>query len=166
MPSRTSSCRSAIDVATAVADLVGHFEKISRERMRGLPIVNTRLDVEAIGFGYLGEHQLGVLLTPWFMNLLILPGTDEWSELARGSTVEWPLPNGNCDFTICRDDTLGTYLTAVLFRTVVDFPDQGTARAVAEDILGRLWTNPGEPVQIAAENSLSRRALFTGLRTP
>ncbi len=166
MPDRTNSCRSAPDVAATVADLVRHFEKIYRERMQGLPIVNKRLDVEAIGFGHLGEHQLGVLLTPWFMNLLILPGTDEWSGLARGSTVALPLPNGSYDFTVCRDDALGTYLTAVLFRTVADFPDRETARAVAEDILRRLWTKPDPPVRKPGSDSLSRRALFTGLGKP
>ena len=166
MPDPTSSCRLTLDVAITASHLARHLEKIYRERMQGLPNVNTRLDVEAIGFGDLGEHQLGILLTPWFMNLLILPGAGEWSELAPGSTVAWPMPNGNHEFTICRDDTLGTYLTAVLFRTVVDFPDQDSARAVAEDILRRLRTKPGEPARKSGSDSLSRRALFTGLRTP
>lgn len=150
----------------AVADLVRHFQAIYRERMQGLPIVNSRLDVEAIGFGYLEEHQLGILLTPWFMNLLVLPGNDEWSNVEQGSTVEWSLPNGGYEFTVSRDERLGPYLTAVLFRTVVDFPDQETARSIAEEILRQLWAEPDAPVQNPGGNPLSRRAFFTGLRTP
>ena len=152
-------------MAAPISDLVRHFETIHRERMQGLPIVNASLKVEAIGFDCLGKHRLGVLLTPWFMNLLVLPGADEWSGLATGSTVAWPLPNGRLEFTICRDDSLGTYLTAVLFRTVVDFPDQDTARATAEEILRRLRAAPDEAVRKPSGTSLSRRALFTGLRT-
>jgi hypothetical protein len=52
---------------------------------------------------------------------------------------------------------MGTFLTAVMFRTVSDFPDQDTARGVAAEILQQLFS----PVA-ARPAAISRRALFTG----
>lgn len=150
------------DPTVTVDALVRRFAAIHRERMSGLPIVNPRLDVEAVGFGYLDEHQLGILITPWFINLVLLPGTDEWSEDEQGSMVKVRLPNGEYEFVVGRDDTLGVTLTAILFRSVGDFPNQETAVAIAEDILRRLWSQPDEP-PAASGTSLSRRDILTGM---
>jgi len=57
-----------------VADLVTRYQAIYRERMRDLPIVNSRLAVEAVGFEQWEDKDLGILITPWFMNLVLFPG--------------------------------------------------------------------------------------------
>ena len=131
--------------------------------MQGLPLCNPQLSVEGVGFAAMGEHQLGVLITPWFMNLVLLPGTDDWRDYEQGSTSEYGLPAGPYEFTTCHDDTLGHYLTAVLFRTVQDIPDQSAARDIAVEILSELRTAPSavksaQPVRQRPE--LTRRALF------
>ena len=125
-----------------VTELVKRYRSIDRDRMQGLPIYNERLDVEAIGFGDFQGHTLGVLVTPWFMNLILLPQSEDWSDRAEGSVSEWSLPAGEHEFTTCRDETLGTYLSAVLFRTMAHFPDQATARAIAHEVLERLFEVP------------------------
>ncbi len=61
---------SAGDVATT---LEHRFRQIERTRMTGVPVVNDKLAVRAIGFRPWREHWLGILLTPWFMNLMLLP---------------------------------------------------------------------------------------------
>jgi [NiFe] hydrogenase assembly HybE family chaperone len=145
--------------------LVAHFRTVALERMQGLPIVNPRIEVEAVGFRDLGEHRFGVLIAPWFMNMLILPGTDEWASLDQGTSVNVGLPEGEYDFTVTRDEASGeNYLSAILFRTMADFPDQDTARAVAEDIVERLYTEP-EPPQPAEAPRISRRGLLSGQGT-
>jgi len=138
--------------------LVEHFTRIYRERMRCLPIVNERLAVEAVGFRQSGMHEVGVLMTPWFMNLVLLPGTSEWDSALPGSEVEYEFPGEPGQFIVNRDDTLGIYLSTILFRTMSDFPDQDLARAVAGEILERLFTAPDQP---AHKRTLSRRALFS-----
>ena len=55
-----------------VKALVASFERIGRESMRGLPFYNESLSVEAIGFDRFGDGWLGVLITPWFMNLMLV----------------------------------------------------------------------------------------------
>ncbi len=146
---------------TDVGQLTERYDAVYREQMQDLPIVNRHLEVEAVGFTAFDEHELGVLITPWFMNLVLLPGTDDWRDSAQGSIIERSLPSGNCEFTVCRDDSLGTYLTAILFRSVTDFPDQTTARAIAEETLEVLLTEPHAPE--SDDNRMSRRALFSRL---
>ncbi|MGB5345321.1 MAG: [NiFe]-hydrogenase assembly chaperone HybE [Woeseia sp.] len=138
-----------------VAALLRHFENIEREHMRGLPIVNSKLAVEVIGVRQFGEHRICILIAPWFMNLVLLPGNDDWAGVEQGQVSEIGLPRETLEFTVCHDDIIGTFLTAVMFRTVSDFPDQDTARNIAIEILEQLFTQPDRPV-------LSRRALLTG----
>lgn len=143
-----------------VADLVTHYEKIYRDRMRDLPIVNPKLSVEAVGFDQWEDKDLGILITPWFMNLVLLPDSDRLADVPQGEQIECRFPSGPCELTVYQDEELGSYLAAVLFRTVADFPDQETARAVAEEALAQIVT---EAPQKEAEK-VSRRGLLTGLR--
>jgi [NiFe] hydrogenase assembly HybE family chaperone len=143
-----------------VADLVARYEAIYRERMRDLPIVNPELAVEAVGFERWEDQDLGVLITPWFMNLVLLPDSRRLADLPQGERVECRFPSGPCEFTVCRDEELGSYLAAVLFRTVVDFPDQDVARAVAEEALANVLAEPSGD----EAGTVSRRGLLTGLQ--
>lgn len=149
---------------TDVLQLTERYDAVYRQQMQDLPIVNPRLQVEAVGFSAFDEHELGILITPWFMNLVLLPGTDDWHDSTQGSIVERSLPSGKCEFTVCRDEHLGTFLTAILFRTVTDFPDQSTARAIAEETLKELFKDQDAPARDGGKKGLSRRALFSGLR--
>lgn len=141
--------------------LVAHFRTIYRERMRGLPIVNERLDVEATEFEELGAHRLGVLIAPWFMNMILLPGTDQWSDCAQGDKVRILLPSDEYEFVVCRDDTFdNVYLSAVLFRSTADFPDMRTARDVADEIMKRLFAKDGSIEGAKPARRISRRDLL------
>jgi [NiFe] hydrogenase assembly HybE family chaperone len=144
---------------TCVDTLVAHYRQVHKERFRGLPVVNPELEVEAVGMRELAGHEFGVLITPWFMNLVLLPGSDRWDERQQGSTCTIELPGGKIEFTVGHDETIGTTLTAPLFSSVADFPDQALARDVAVETLRLLFSNPlDEP---AGEGSrMSRRELF------
>jgi [NiFe] hydrogenase assembly HybE family chaperone len=143
-----------------VADLVARYEAIYRERMRDLPIVNPLLAVEAVGFEQWEDQDLGVLITPWFMNLVLLPDSQRLADLPQGERVECRFPSGPCELTVYQDEELGSYLAAVLFRTVADFPDQDVARAVAEEALANVLAEPSGN----DGGKVSRRGLLTGLR--
>ena len=139
-----------------IAQLVDRFDSIYRDRMQDLPIVNANLEVEAVSFDRWEDQNLGVLVTPWFINLVLLPTSDEYDGIPQGKLIQCTFPSGPCELTVCHDDVLGTYLAAVLFRTVEDFPDQGTARAIAEEALLRILEDPEAP-------TFKRRDFFTGL---
>jgi [NiFe] hydrogenase assembly HybE family chaperone len=141
-------------------DLVIRFRKIHDEVMQGMPFVHPSLEVEAAGFAPWVDHELGVLITPWFMNLVLLPDGARYDDLPQGEEVEFRFPSGPCEFTVTHDEVLGTYLSAVLFRTVVDFPSQGFAREVALEALKSLLALP--PVD---EPKIGRRDFLGGQRS-
>lgn len=137
--------------------LVERYRSIYDDRMQDLPIVNAKLDVEAVGFQAYDEHQIGVLITPWFMNLVLLLGSDIGSRLKQGSKSTLKFPSGPVEFTTAQDEVLGAYLTAVLFRSVAEFPDQYTAKVVALEVMQELFNTARN------EHAMSRRALFTNI---
>lgn len=143
-----------------VAQLEAHFKSVYDERMRDVPICNSKLAVEAVGFDDCDGDQFGILITPWFMNLVLLPGTDEWDACAQGENCTVRLPAGEHEFTVGHDDHLGTSLTASLFSTVADFPDQAMARDTAFEVLRLLRTPAPDPATTRPQ--ISRRALLRG----
>lgn len=145
---------------TSVAQMEAHFREIGDTSMRDLPICNPRLQVEAVGFESLGPHQLGVMITPWFMNLVLLPGTDDWDGAEQGARCDIELPAGEYEFTVAHDAALGTSLSASLFSTVTGFPDQATAQNTATEVL-RLVREPQQKTA-PAKRKLTRRALLRG----
>lgn len=153
-----------------IRKLVDVHGRISEERMRGLPIFNERLDVEAVGFRPMDGRQLGILISPWFLNLVLLPGTeDDWSAVRVGSSCVWEFPAGQYEFHAAELPGVGPHYTAALFSTVADFPNQDTARAVAEGVMERLFseTHSRSPERIRRgggdvlfDQSMTRRGLL------
>ena len=144
----------------SVAALENYYRKVYDERMRGLAVVNPALEIEAVGFRCLDEHEFGALITPWFINLFVLPGDNRWDDRAQGGTCTIDLPGGSIDFTIAHDDELGTTLSAALFGTVADFPDQALARDVAAETLRRLTQGEADDDK---ESGMTRRELLSRL---
>lgn len=146
-------------MAASPQDLQRRFEHIHESRMRGLPILNPALRVAALAFRRFGEDQVGVLITPWFINLVVLPG-DGSRYPAQGERLDYVLPGEALEMTVHADAALGSYLSAVLYREVAAIPDMAYGQKLASDIIERLFEQPataGRPVP----HTLSRRALFT-----
>jgi [NiFe] hydrogenase assembly HybE family chaperone len=63
---------------TSPADAVEEaFFRIQREQMADVPILNPALSVEAVDFQRWQGHWLGIVVTPWCMSLLLVPGSAE-----------------------------------------------------------------------------------------
>jgi [NiFe] hydrogenase assembly HybE family chaperone len=147
----------------SVDALLDYYRQVYEETFRDLPIVNTRLDIEAVGFSSLDEHQLGVLITPWFMNLFLLPGNERWDDRPQGAACNVELPGGKLDFRVSHEQALGTILSAARFSTVADFPDHALAREVAQETLRLLFDSDGVPGEEEPGRRMSRRALLRRL---
>lgn len=122
------------------ARLTQVFAQIHATRMAGLPFLNPALQVEAVGFRRWQGRWLGVLITPWFMNLLLLP--DEaaaWAQVRYGDSLAYTLPAGVFEFISAREEALGDYQSCSLFSPVFEFPTQDAARATALAALEALF---------------------------
>jgi len=112
--------------------LVSAYREIERTRMRGLPFLNPALEVEAVDFDVWQDAWLGVLVTPWCMNLMLLPrDLDTWRQLQRGAKVTHAFPAGAYEFVTGEDPALGPYRSCSLFSPVTAFASHADARLVA-----------------------------------
>jgi [NiFe] hydrogenase assembly HybE family chaperone len=106
--------------------------RLAYQRMQGLAFVNPALAVEAVAFAPWQGHWLGVLVTPWFMNLILAPrDASVWTPLKPGERRRYPFPAGAFDFIGAMDDVAGEYQMCSLFSPLLHFDDQETARLVA-----------------------------------
>ncbi|MCB1800621.1 MAG: [NiFe]-hydrogenase assembly chaperone HybE [Gammaproteobacteria bacterium] len=183
-----------LQVQALTGGLVRYFRDVAMPRMQGLPIVNPALQVEAVGFERIPDGVLGVLITPWFMNLVLLPDEgDDWHRLPVGSERSQVFASGRYNFRMAGDDNAGRYQVCSLLSPVLEIPDQQTARAIARAALDALhdrqhhdsessthaaeverrWrgepdepvvTATGTPGQPADEVRMSRRAFLGGAR--
>lgn len=151
-----------------VQALIELFQRVDAG-MRDLPVYNEKLSVEAIGFRLFGDAALlGVVLTPWFMNLIMLPIERVPMKMAEiGRSISLELPAGKRAFVVGGDETNGLYKAHSLHSPVLNFTLPGQAQAEARRMLALLMTPPELPGEPAAKNGfgargLDRRALLFG----
>ncbi|MDJ0654089.1 MAG: [NiFe]-hydrogenase assembly chaperone HybE [Xanthomonadales bacterium] len=144
------------------ANLEGVFSSIQQERFADIPILNSKLRVEAVGFQRWQDGCLGVLVTPWFMNLMLLQ--DEPGPLEPGSKVQHELPSGTFEFIAGEEEGIGAYQMCSLFSPVFEFEDQDAAVATAEAVMNGLMQAEAEPEHPAPRSGqMSRRDLLRGV---
>ena len=139
------------------------FEQVARTSMAGLAFVNPRLRVEAVGFREWRGERLGVLVTPWSINLVLLPGAGEWPPLAHGAQRFVDLPAGTFRFIAGAVEGFGDYHACSLFSPALEFADQAAARATAAAAIVALLDS-ATPLPDAPRPGLSRRDFLRGGR--
>lgn len=148
------------------ARLAAIHAEIAERSMRDLPVFNERLRVEAVGFTASAGRAVGVLVTPWFMNLVVtaLPGRALPSRPA-GAEVDHDLPGGSFACIVGEVPGFGRVDGASLFSPMFAFDDPTVATAVAEAAITEVTTPPARPSVPARETpALDRRALLFGRR--
>lgn len=143
------------------------FTGVAQTRMAGVPILNPALRVEAVGFELEEPAAVGILITPWFMNLLWFPLAR--SELADGVGRRRVRRVGTerFDFIGGFEPGFGAYEACSLFSPMFEFADPAAARATALAVLSALrppvvTAPPLTPV--AAPPLAARRAFLFGRR--
>ena len=131
--------------ATRVANV---FERICREQMAGLPLLNKALSVTTLGFQEFEGRILGMLITPWMMSLLLFPKPqDDWQSQALGSKNMISFPGGNYRFMINVIDELGVCQMHSLYSPMHRFGSQDAAIAEATAFMDKLLVIPPGGVQ-------------------
>ena len=130
------------------------FRRIQAETMADVPILNPSLAVEAVGFGRWQEHWLGILVTPWFMNLVLAPGAAEtWRSVAPGQRLFRKFPSGDFAFLGSVEPEVGEFQSCSLFSPMGQFSDQAGAREVARAALEALHRDPAAVPQAPAKEA-------------
>jgi len=155
------------DEAEGVAlALVRHFSHIARTTMADVPICNPDLFVEAVGFHRRGERIFGMVVTPWFLNLMITGVKDKpLAEASVGGAAAYRLPAGEVDCIVNSVPDLGRVDSCSLFSPMDAFENQEAARETAAHALAALFHPlPEDETPARRIDTPSRRALFTSGR--
>jgi [NiFe] hydrogenase assembly HybE family chaperone len=140
-----------------IEGLESQFRRIQQERMHGLPLLNPVLDVEAVGFRQWNGLCLGVLITPWFMNLMLLPPEgDSWKEARVGNKQLHQMPSGPYEFILCEEEGIGCYQMCSLFSPVFEFNDHATAVATAVAVMDALLRGEHRDTVSTRESEIER----------
>lgn len=133
------------------------FRHIAATRMAGLPLVHPRLAVQAVDFVHDGQHggqrnpaapqhliATGVLITPWFMNLVRLPlqASAAAALPAPGQAAEHRFNGWSLQFLGHHEAGLGRFAAASLVSPMSEFADQPAAVATARALLEQLRPRP------------------------
>ncbi|WP_119352462.1 [NiFe]-hydrogenase assembly chaperone HybE [Azohydromonas sediminis] len=129
----------SLSLADRVEALARAYAHIAATRMAGLPLVHPRLAVATVGFQPLDDDvALGVLVTPWCMNLVRLPLHEGVAMLAIGQCGARDVGARRFDFIGVYESGAGAFEAASLFSPMTEFADQAAARATAEEVLKAL----------------------------
>ncbi|HET7833794.1 MAG TPA: [NiFe]-hydrogenase assembly chaperone HybE [Gallionella sp.] len=134
----------------AVRKLEEVFGEIARTRMADVPIVNPAVRVEAIGFREWEGRRIGVLVTPWTVNLVLLPGAQPLAALGLDEKTVWTFPSGAYHFMGLNEPALGTCHSCPLI-SPVPFATHEDAVAVAHEIMAALFEAPKRDDDLAAK---------------
>lgn len=152
------------DAATPVARLVAYYERAAAQ-LRDLPMYHAALQVEAVGFREHEGRLVGVIVTPWFMNLTVLPSPADLASWRKGSPARVSFPSGVYELSIGDADENGIVATCSLFSLMHEFETQADARAAALAASEALFERPppaGQAGQRTAPNMSRRRFLRGG----
>jgi len=131
---------SADDQVSALAGrLETHFEGVWRRSMADVPICNPALSVASVDFREWNGQALGIVVTPWFMNIVLAPLEDSAPVAGNsGDSKSVWLPAGKVDFLVSALDGFAPLLMCSLFSPMDDFRDHEAALATASAAMDAL----------------------------
>ena len=147
------------------ADLARRYGEIAARSMSDLPVYNSALRVEAVGFHDDGARVIGIVATPWFMNVVVAasPLGPAMVPLTMGATAVHEMPSGTYEFVVGDLGDFGRLDSLSLFSPMFEFDDPEVVRATAEAAIAEIRRAP-EPEKPPAPKALDRRSLLFGRR--
>jgi len=121
------------EITNFAARLEEHFRDIHRRVIADAPIRGAALDLACVGFCAWDYKCLGVLVTPWFMNLVLAPVS------SFSATQSVAFPCGAIEFRTSDLPGFGPMAMCSLFSPIEEFADQLGAIATAQAALDALF---------------------------
>jgi [NiFe] hydrogenase assembly HybE family chaperone len=101
--------------------------------------------VQALGFEAHDSAACGILITPWFMNLVRLPLDDTVEMLPPLQKAERDIGPRRFEFIGANEPGIGAFEASSLFSPMFEFEDQAAAAATAREVLALLRPSPAVP---------------------
>lgn len=146
-----------------VETLVAAYEAAEKD-MLGLPIHNSALKTQAIGFRDVAGDGVGIIITPWCMNLVLLPSAQRQAKPGvLGSKASYAFPFGTFSFVLGQMEGVGLVETCSLFSPMEEFADHQSAVDVAQEAIDGLFGVDEEELEKQRQKA-SRRSILGGRR--
>ncbi|MEM1065255.1 MAG: [NiFe]-hydrogenase assembly chaperone HybE [Pseudomonadota bacterium] len=125
-------------VSPGLAALIREFRTDFRPDGPAAPDANPALSVAAVGTRLFQGRPVCVLVTPWFMSIVVLPAAGEdWGTLTPGACEHLAFPSGRYEFLHDRAGPSG-FKSCCIFSDMAQFASQAVAIAVAERLVSAL----------------------------
>ncbi|MCW8931422.1 MAG: [NiFe]-hydrogenase assembly chaperone HybE [Gammaproteobacteria bacterium] len=152
--------KTIVDPQDAADTLLQTFEHILQENMQGIPILNNKLQVQTLGFQKFEGRIIGIVITPWLMNLIMLPNEDDdWNELELGKKMPIKFPSSSHKFMVNEIDGIGKCKTHSMYSPMHEFSSQDHAVKVAQDFLNGLIVEREPTVEELVDEDLLGRIM-------
>ena len=99
----------------------------------------TRLSSRRSGFQNFAGYVLGIVVTPWFLNLIVAESPGIGQSALPTNALRLRFPAGDVDFGLSELKGFGRLASCSLFSPMSEFLDQQAARAAATAALGALF---------------------------
>ncbi|WP_019212585.1 hydrogenase-2 assembly chaperone [Yersinia massiliensis] len=140
------------------------FAQIADDEMCGLPFYRDHIPLRACGFQLFEQQWVGVILTPWMMSLVVLPGPEQrWQRRVIGERLMLSLPCGSIGFTVSEVAGCGQYLSRSLMSPLETTLSAERAVQLAEQSARMALSLP--VVDADGPANPRRRALFSKIAT-
>ena len=149
-------------IAALAQALEARYLDIAATHMAGVPICNPALSVAAEGFRRHSGRAVGIVVTPWFMNVVALdiPGEPPAPPARAGESRKLALPCGEMELIVGDLPGVGRIDSCSLFSPMQDFADMAAALDAARAAISALF----EPEPPAPAPAMDRRAFLRGGR--
>lgn len=142
------------DLQQTVIQLEQVFCRIQAERMQDVPILNPALSVQGVGFTDWNGSYLGILLTPWFINIVLLSANNHHCDGRRtGEKCLQRLPSGEYEFLVSEEEGIGKYQACSLMSPVFEFDCQQSAVLFAEQSMRQIMCPQDAGDEVADEST-------------
>jgi [NiFe] hydrogenase assembly HybE family chaperone len=134
--SPVACCAVGIHAEDPAPLLERHFQLLWQSAGSGFTPVNPQLQVEATRFIRFAGDWVGVVVTPWFFRLFLLPGGGSlWGDIPAGQRRYLELPGGVLPFTAEELADVGPCQWTPLIEPITAIAGMGLARQSGLDAL-------------------------------
>ena len=149
----------ATEVGRRIAE---RYRAIGEASMAGLAVCNPALGVAEVGFRTQDGRAVGIVVTPWFMNVVAaeLPGGAPLPAATIGALVTLALPGGALEMIVGALPEFGRLDACSLYSPMQNFADMDAAVATAHAAIGELFAPPANSTVDAVV--CDRRAVLRG----
>lgn len=152
------------------AFLVAHYQELWEQGELEMAAINPALAIEAVGFVRYQGDWLGVIVTPWFLRLFLMPGGGSlWGDIPVGQTRYLSLPGESMPFVADAASQFGPFQYATLLEPTSLIADMAAARRMALRVMQKFgYDEPAPEATPTAEvpapaAGVSRRGFFRRL---